>query len=128
MIILLWYLLVVSLSLAGVFYTKYAKRIRTINQAGTPLLSPTDDSAYDVVIVGAGPAGTTAAYYLSDSGKKVLILERKSFPKTKLCGDAWCARSQRNCCPTCTASPPHCLTFAACWLSGVLQHWTFWRT
>ena len=127
MIILLWYLLVVSLSIAGVFYTKYAKRIRTINQAGTPLLSPTD-SAYDVVIVGAGPAGTTAAYYLSDSGKKVLILERKSFPKTKLCGDAWCARSQRIslltcCCLTPTASPlpptstlPHlsCLLVVRC--------------
>ncbi len=33
---------------------------------------------YDVIIIGAGPAGLTAAYELSDSQKKVLVLEKKS--------------------------------------------------
>ena len=32
---------------------------------------------YDVVIIGAGPAGLTAAYELSKTDKKVLIIEKK---------------------------------------------------
>ena len=46
---------------------------------------------YDVVIIGAGPAGLTAAYELSDSGKKVLVLEKKQrvggLAETKVFGD-----------------------------------------
>lgn len=41
---------------------------------------------YDVIIVGAGPAGTTAAYLLAKAGISVLILEKNRFPATKLCG------------------------------------------
>ena len=33
---------------------------------------------YDLVIIGAGPAGLTTAYELGDSGKKVIILEKKN--------------------------------------------------
>ena len=46
---------------------------------------------YDVIIIGAGPAGLTAAYELSDSDKKVLILEKKprvgGLAETKVYGD-----------------------------------------
>ncbi len=42
---------------------------------------------FDVVIVGAGPSGATAAYYLSKSGVKVLLLDRQTFPRDKVCGD-----------------------------------------
>ena len=45
---------------------------------------------YDAVIVGAGPAGASAAYYLAKGGKKVLLLEKKKFPRDKICGDAVC--------------------------------------
>ena len=45
---------------------------------------------YDVVIVGAGPGGSTTAYYLAKEGKKVLLLEKKKFPRDKICGDAIC--------------------------------------
>ncbi|MGB5809049.1 MAG: NAD(P)/FAD-dependent oxidoreductase [Polyangiales bacterium] len=45
---------------------------------------------YDVVIVGAGPAGATAAYFLARQGKRVALLEKASFPRDKRCGDAWC--------------------------------------
>lgn len=45
---------------------------------------------YDVAIVGAGPAGATAAYYLGKSGLKVALIDKKSFPRPKPCGDAWC--------------------------------------
>ncbi len=46
---------------------------------------------YDVIVVGAGPAGATAAYYLAVAGKRVALLEKASFPRDKYCGDAWCA-------------------------------------
>ena len=42
---------------------------------------------YDVAIAGAGPAGSAAAIYLATSGFKVLLLEQKSFPRPKLCGE-----------------------------------------
>jgi geranylgeranyl reductase family protein len=49
---------------------------------------------YDVCIVGAGPSGSTCAYYLAKQGHRVLLLERKEFPRDKLCGDAVCSRAQ----------------------------------
>jgi geranylgeranyl reductase family protein len=45
---------------------------------------------YDVAIVGAGPSGSTCAYYLKKGGSKVLLLEKKKFPRDKHCGDAVC--------------------------------------
>ncbi len=42
----------------------------------------------DVVVVGAGPAGCTAAIYASRLGLKVALLEGRSVPKDKICGDA----------------------------------------
>lgn len=41
---------------------------------------------YDVVVVGAGPAGSTAAKNLAEKGIKVLILEKAYFPRDKPCG------------------------------------------
>jgi flavin-dependent dehydrogenase len=41
----------------------------------------------DVVIVGAGPAGTVAATVLARAGARVRILDRSAFPRAKLCGD-----------------------------------------
>lgn len=40
---------------------------------------------YDVIITGAGPAGTTAGYLLGQSGLSVLLLDRKNFPRKKAC-------------------------------------------
>jgi geranylgeranyl reductase family protein len=40
---------------------------------------------YDVIIVGAGPAGSTAGYLLSKSGLSVLIIDKYTFPRKKLC-------------------------------------------
>ena len=42
---------------------------------------------YDVIIAGAGPAGSSAAIHLAASGLKVLLLEQKKFPRAKLCGE-----------------------------------------
>lgn len=44
--------------------------------------------AFDVVIVGAGPAGTTAALALRHSGLRVALLDKATFPRDKVCGDA----------------------------------------
>ena len=48
---------------------------------------------YDVCIVGAGPSGSTCAYYLAQQGKRVLLLEKEQFPRDKLCGDAVCSKA-----------------------------------
>lgn len=54
----------------------------------------TSSTPVDVCVVGAGPAGSTCAYYLARQGCRVLLLERKQFPRDKLCGDAVCTRAQ----------------------------------
>ena len=41
----------------------------------------------DVLIAGAGPAGATAATYLSRAGMRVLLLDFQPFPRDKVCGD-----------------------------------------
>ncbi|UCD24364.1 MAG: geranylgeranyl reductase family protein [Gemmatimonadota bacterium] len=45
------------------------------------------ERAWDVVIIGAGPAGSTAAATLAPLGHSVLLLDRHSFPREKVCGD-----------------------------------------
>jgi geranylgeranyl reductase family protein len=41
---------------------------------------------FDCIIVGAGPAGSSAAYHLAKQGHSVLVLEKVSFPRDKSCG------------------------------------------
>lgn len=41
---------------------------------------------YDCIIVGAGPAGGTAAYHLAKRGRSVLVVEKESLPRYKPCG------------------------------------------
>ena len=43
---------------------------------------------YDVIVVGGGPGGATAAYYLGEAGRRVLVLEKENFPRYKACGGA----------------------------------------
>jgi geranylgeranyl reductase family protein len=41
---------------------------------------------YDVTIVGAGPAGSTTAKFLSEKGYRVLLIDKEKFPRDKPCG------------------------------------------
>lgn len=43
-------------------------------------------AVYDVAIVGAGPAGASAAIQLARAGRRVLLIDRKIFPRAKVCG------------------------------------------
>ena len=42
---------------------------------------------YDVIVVGAGPGGSSAATFLALQGARVLLLDKSAFPRDKVCGD-----------------------------------------
>lgn len=42
---------------------------------------------YDVIVIGAGPAGSTVSTLLAEAGRQVLLLEKSRFPREKLCGE-----------------------------------------
>jgi geranylgeranyl reductase family protein len=50
-------------------------------------LSTVPERNWDVVIIGAGPAGGIAAIHLAAAGHKVLLLDKDHFPRNKVCGD-----------------------------------------
>ncbi|MEV4973856.1 geranylgeranyl reductase family protein [Streptomyces scopuliridis] len=47
----------------------------------------------EVIVVGAGPAGSSAAYHLAAAGVDVLLLEKTRFPREKVCGDGLTPRA-----------------------------------
>jgi len=50
----------------------------------------------DVIVVGAGPAGASAAYHLAEAGVDVLLLDKQGFPRDKICGDGLTPRAVRQ--------------------------------
>src|SRR5262249_49170596 len=42
---------------------------------------------YDAIVVGSGPGGAVAASVLASQGRSVLLVDRKTFPRDKVCGD-----------------------------------------
>ena len=50
----------------------------------------------DVVVVGAGPGGSAAAHALAQAGLDVLLLEKTSFPREKVCGDGLTPRAVKT--------------------------------
>ena len=51
---------------------------------------------FDVVVVGAGPAGSTAAYRLAAAGASVLLVDKARFPRDKPCGGGVTIRAARE--------------------------------
>jgi geranylgeranyl reductase family protein len=49
----------------------------------------------DVIVVGAGPSGSSTAYWLASAGLDVLMLEKSQFPREKVCGDGLTPRGTR---------------------------------
>jgi menaquinone-9 beta-reductase len=45
------------------------------------------DSAFDIIVIGGGPAGSMAALTLAQAGYSVCLLERRTFPRETLCGE-----------------------------------------
>ncbi len=61
-------------------------------------MSPGSSSAaasrrWDVLVVGGGPSGSAAAYWLARAGHRVLVVEKKTFPRDKTCGDGLTPRA-----------------------------------
>jgi menaquinone-9 beta-reductase len=60
--------------------------VRTATINATITLSEASARQWDAVVVGAGPAGATAARQLARVGRAVLLADRASFPRSKVCG------------------------------------------
>jgi len=55
-----------------------------------------DERHAQVIVVGAGPAGSSAAYHLANAGVDVLLLEKSAFPRDKICGDGLTPRAVKQ--------------------------------
>src|SRR5579884_3142287 len=58
--------------------------------------SAASERSADVIVVGAGPAGSTTAYHLARAGLSVLLLEKSAFPREKVCGDGLTPRAVKQ--------------------------------
>jgi menaquinone-9 beta-reductase len=55
----------------------------------------TNMNDFDVIIIGAGPGGSSAAYLLANAGMRVALLEKAVFPRNKLCGGMLSERTEK---------------------------------
>ena len=51
---------------------------------------------WDALVVGGGPSGAATAFWLAEAGHRVLVVEKKRFPREKTCGDGLTPRAVRQ--------------------------------
>jgi NADPH-dependent 2,4-dienoyl-CoA reductase/sulfur reductase-like enzyme len=77
--------LVCAAALTGAAWARHhsasKKTAAKLVAGGASSSMPLPAGAFDVVVVGAGPAGCTAAYYLAKGGARVALLEREKSPR-----------------------------------------------
>lgn len=59
-------------------------------------MAPAPSDRVDVLVVGGGPGGAAAAYWLARSGHRVVCVEKKEFPREKTCGDGLTPRAVKQ--------------------------------
>src|SRR5690348_3444692 len=72
----MWTLPRVSTDAATASRAPKTRRWRVSSKSSAP-----ESMSYDVIIIGAGPAGSTAAAVLAEKGRRVLVLEKEKFPR-----------------------------------------------
>jgi geranylgeranyl reductase family protein len=65
-----------------------------VHDSESALVAIADEA--DVIVVGAGPGGSAAAYHMARHGLRVLMLEKTEFPREKVCGDGLTPRATRQ--------------------------------
>jgi len=73
-----------------------AQRPTVSRHLSRPENAGVSDPEFDVLVIGAGPSGATAAHWLAQRGHRVLAVEKKRFPRDKTCGDGLTPRAVRQ--------------------------------
>jgi len=84
------------LSLYTLYKVANRKRLRLNSTPHPADAKPLLEGCYDAVVIGAGPSGACAGFYLAQKGRKVVMLEKKEFPREKICGDAITTIAQKH--------------------------------
>jgi menaquinone-9 beta-reductase len=67
-----------------------------VSKAVSSRASDRDRARFDVLVIGAGPSGASAAYWLATMGYRVVVVDKKRFPREKTCGDGLTPRAVRQ--------------------------------
>jgi geranylgeranyl reductase family protein len=59
-------------------------------------MSGANGATWDALVVGGGPAGAATGHWLARAGHRVLVVEKKRFPREKTCGDGLTPRAVRQ--------------------------------